>query len=174
MFQELYIEKRHVFQYRLEYKYGFTLNNEHFYEKLPFNKKTRELNFEKISKSIMRIKTKVFNKSIMSFNWNIGNGTIIRYDGIIFPPNECEAKKTVIDKFKSLFKSYSNSEMITKYKFNIYDSVFFHFQRLFERNDLSDIFSIRNALDYMLAGVKRLLIEYSHDYIRYVEKVIYI
>ena len=77
----------------------------------------------------------------------------------------------IINKVTSL--SYSNDEMIKKYKFNIYDSFFFHFQKLFESNELANVYLLVKTLEYMLSGIKRLLLERFDDtyYIHYVEKV---
>jgi hypothetical protein len=79
-----------------------------------------------------------------------------------------------MEKLKNLFKSDSNSnEMVKKYKSNIYDSAFFHFQRIFERNELDGTSSIIKALEYMLAGIKQLVIEHT-NYVynfQYAEKV---
>ncbi len=47
LFKEHYIEKRLVSsRYRVEYRYGFILNNQNYHEKLPHNKNARELYFE--------------------------------------------------------------------------------------------------------------------------------
>ena len=69
---------------------------------------------------------------------------------------EFEAKKTVITKIinKVTSLSYSNDEMIKKYKFNIYDSLFFHFQKLFESNELANVYLLVKTLEYMLSGIK--------------------
>ena len=95
----------------------------------------------------------------------------------MLPPTEAEVQPSLYNRVKTFFKSFGNSDMIQKYKNEIYDAMFYDLKKQIENDDsdANDFWSLANIFMSMLSGVKRInayrLSEYQYKFDESLEKV---